>query len=579
MIAQVPSIEAIRIVNQNMLCIALYSPPRFARLDSQNARWPQQIGAFDDEHALVAPYTSLNILLHFWTPDDCRALSRELLDLGSPRPIIGRKTPVELSDNFSATLRDELDELLAAMDVRIAFQIETSIMRGILDFDGAIDLAELIGDLLDDCAAIDIDRILQLFVEHAQRPDERIEVNDHVAIGSDASNSTVESDSDDDSSSSSVAEADVAARLATASRWPSRMLRTREEIRARLAEAQRDYDESSSPFARLDEMSVARHVILSPTTMSLSTSFDDSNVVLRLYGSPQHFLRVSIRQESGDLLWGTEPLIDTRFMPIFADGLHLCGRRFDFLAYSSSALRTHTAYFVEPFTRGGQQITAASIRDSLGDFSALARLPAKLMARIAQAFTSSKTTVEIEAHEVRIEPDIVSESGSLFTDGVALVSQEIADNIMRATNDKSNGNKTTCWQFRLGGAKGMLQLDPTLPGRQIVLRQSCVKFPSPSLQLAIVGTFAALPAFLNRPLITLLEALGVKPSAFLNHQNQAVTALRKQAVTPLGAVHVLRQWRVGGGSGLADTLEVFSTTDALRSASLGNPFVRRCVDM
>lgn len=50
-------------------------------------------------------------------------------------------------------------------------------------------------------------------------------------------------------------------------------------------------------------------------------------------------------------------------------GLEIAGRKFDFLGYSQSALREHSTWFIAPFRFEGKVVTAATIRESLGDFS------------------------------------------------------------------------------------------------------------------------------------------------------------------------------------------------------------------
>jgi hypothetical protein len=62
-------------------------------------------------------------------------------------------------------------------------------------------------------------------------------------------------------------------------------------------------------------------------------------------------------------------LLRNRYRPFLTKGMILCGRKFEFLGYSNSALKDHQAWFVCPFYKGDELITAASIRAKLGDFS------------------------------------------------------------------------------------------------------------------------------------------------------------------------------------------------------------------
>lgn len=86
-------------------------------------------------------------------------------------------------------------------------------------------------------------------------------------------------------------------------------------------------------------------------------------------------LRVTVRDDDLSKLrysreWDVEAFLKTRYLPIFANGIQLCGRKFDFLGYSTSALRDHSTWFVTPFTQAdGSSVDAESIRRALGDFS------------------------------------------------------------------------------------------------------------------------------------------------------------------------------------------------------------------
>jgi RNA-dependent RNA polymerase len=97
--------------------------------------------------------------------------------------------------------------------------------------------------------------------------------------------------------------------------------------------------------------------------------------------------------------------------------------RFQFLAYSSSALREHSVWFVSPFQDPGNTwhtatswVTADAIRKTLGDFSGVANQPAKYAARMAQAFTATDPSVKISRDQWHEVPDL-GEKPYLHTDG------------------------------------------------------------------------------------------------------------------------------------------------------------------
>ena len=75
-----------------------------------------------------------------------------------------------------------------------------------------------------------------------------------------------------------------------------------------------------------------------------------------------------------------------RIKKILTNGVSLCDRKYDFLAFSSSQLREHSCWM---FATGDDGVTAKSIRAGLGDFRHVKPV-AKFAARVSQ-------TVEISA--------------------------------------------------------------------------------------------------------------------------------------------------------------------------------------
>lgn len=119
-------------------------------------------------------------------------------------------------------------------------------------------------------------------------------------------------------------------------------------------------------------------------------------------------------------------------------GFDLGGRHFEFLAYSSSALREHAVWFMHPFehpTRG--YVTSQQIRDSLGDFSNVITAPSKYAARLAQAFTATDPSISITRDQWQEMEDMGPEIEEgkpeyLFTDGVGTISPQLGDMIWEA---------------------------------------------------------------------------------------------------------------------------------------------------
>lgn len=126
-------------------------------------------------------------------------------------------------------------------------------------------------------------------------------------------------------------------------------------------------------------------------------------------------------------------------------------------------------------------------------------------------------------------------------------------------------------------------IDPTLKGKVICLRPSMQKFDaaSDSLTLDIAYAFdRPLPAYLNRPLIKILEDLGVPPEGFLALQRRAVATVEASKASLKAAAHLLEQSGLGSASRLPAALHrlVRVLGDDVAPASL-DPFLSSCVDI
>jgi len=163
-------------------------------------------------------------------------------------------------------------------------------------------------------------------------------------------------------------------------------------------------------------------------------------------------------------------------------GFEIAGRAFEFLAYSSSALREHSVWYVAPFRDPVDgYVTAETIRKSLGDFSKLLRTPSKYAARIAQAFTATDTSVKIQPDQWEEQDDLGPDKLE-HTDGVGTISPELADMIWKAIcnasrNIREHRVKPSAYQFRFLGYKGVVVVDHRLKGILMRLRPSQRKFP------------------------------------------------------------------------------------------------------
>ncbi|KAF8969863.1 RNA dependent RNA polymerase-domain-containing protein [Flammula alnicola] len=259
------------------------------------------------------------------------------------------------------------------------------------------------------------------------------------------------------------------------------------------------------------------HITFTPTRTILEGPYaSQSNRVIRQYpGFEDHFIRVDFRDEDRlQYRWDREvdgtPFLIERVGTTLKVGFDLAGRRFEFLAYSSSALREHAVWFMNPFyhPEKGRVIDAGLIRDSLGD---------------------------LRDSEWEEQPDL-GDKPYEFTDGVGTISKTLGDRIWKklceTKRNPVNAIQPSAYQIRFLGYKGVVvvdeQLDKRGDGIHMRLRPSMRKFEAKKddIQIAPIEIAQAFEqpntCYLNRPLVMLLEDVGVRRDAFQTLQDAAV---------------------------------------------------------
>jgi len=192
----------------------------------------------------------------------------------------------------------------------------------------------------------------------------------------------------------------------------------------------------------------------------------------------------------------------------------------------------------------------------------LLQCPARYAARLAQAFTATNASVEIEVDSATQEPDLSTANGMYhFTDGVGTISGNLAQDIAQTLQASKRKRKTgkarpKAFQIRFQGSKGMVSVDYRLQGRSICLRPSMIKFQdAASTTLEIARAFdQPTPYYLNRPLIMILDGLGVPFEAFQKYQRRAIHEVN-HASTSLGrTAELLQSHGLGAAYRLPSTL-------------------------
>ncbi|KAJ8589866.1 RdRP-domain-containing protein [Rhizopogon salebrosus TDB-379] len=326
------------------------------------------------------------------------------------------------------------------------------------------------------------------------------------------------------------------------------------------------------------------HLIITPTRHILEGPFPDrSNSVLRRYGHQECFLRVSFQDENrAKLRRARDPdylitqLLRTRYRPILLNGCRVAGRKFQFLGYSMSGLKEHSVWFMTPFQdENGGLVDANKIRNQIGAFSKrLSKQPARLAARWSQAFSGTDPSITLLPEEVDYNcPDRRSPIGNLMTDGCSSISVELARDIWTSLQQ---GKKSleglrkipSAFQFRLGGAKGMVVQDPTIRGKLVRIRPSQKKFDAPeNLTFDVQATSAAPKAmFLNRPLIALMEFLGVDSQRIIELQDDDIKKSQSVRSSFTDASKFMQQHGMGGSFRLPS---LFSNLSSILQLEIG----------
>jgi len=171
------------------------------------------------------------------------------------------------------------------------------------------------------------------------------------------------------------------------------------------------------------------------------------------------------------------------------------------------------------------------------------------------------TPEEVDFHY----PDITSPSGKVMTDGCSPISVELAKDIWRSLQGGKRRpaklrNVPSAFQFRLGGAKGMVVQDPTIPGKLVCFRPSQIKFDAKENLTFDVQSTSARPKamFLNRPLIVLMEFLGVNTHRIIELQDDEIKRAQSVRSSSIDASKVIQQHGMGGSYHLPSLLSNLS---------------------
>ncbi|UPX13823.1 RNA-directed RNA polymerase [Ascochyta rabiei] len=267
-----------------------------------------------------------------------------------------------------------------------------------------------------------------------------------------------------------------------------------------------------------------RSVNITPTMMHVASPIMEiSNRITRQYlADAERFIRVKFSDEKGEgplrnMPGGRADALFNRVSRAMKHGIVVAGRYYEFLAFGNSQFRENGAYFYAPTSTK----SAHDIRMTLGQFDHIKTI-AKYGARLGQCFSTTRamqTTVNVQKI-----PDI-ERNGYSFTDGVGKLSEFLAQ---MAAQDLGLHNAfddpPSLYQFRLGGCKGVLALDPALKKKEVHIRPSQHKFDAVYTGLEIIRCSSLATPFFNRQIISILSHLGVSDRVFIRKQQHMVNA-------------------------------------------------------
>ncbi|CDO72330.1 hypothetical protein BN946_scf184977.g27 [Trametes cinnabarina] len=535
---------------ETMLSTLFHLPPS---MPAKRRRWT----AFDDSHEPLAPYTSLALRLECSSLNDLD-MFRDMAQKAHVHPD-RFAYHVERRGLFSEALRGEYAAWVVGQPMIVGFQVEALLRSWLLDFKEVLRLRRPIEALLRSRGR---DYTAALLRDYMARAKALYWYGEDASPGQNASHVNVSSNLSDN---------------------PVELFA---QVQSTFV-----YKTINTAFDTADPTALfyCLRVSVTPTTMLLEGPFPErSNRIMRKYYTSQDsFLRVSFQDENRlQLRFDREvdgrDFIARRVKPILLNGLTIAGAHFDFLAYSQSALKEHAVWFVKPFRHRDEQgyttiVDAETIIKGIGTFKNLSfdrdlmRCPARYAARISQAFTATDASISVDVGQIIQGSDIKDPSGIYsFTDGVGTISPQLAKEIWRALQEKRRRGRRDrtyprAYQIRFQGSKGMLSVDYRLAGRAILLRPSMVKFEAPeSLTIEIARAFDK-PGiyYLNRPLIMLLDGLGIPHEVLQTMQDNAVREVQASVQS------LERSARLLEGHGLGASFRLTSAMLGLHKLGLG----------
>lgn len=284
-----------------------------------------------------------------------------------------------------------------------------------------------------------------------------------------------------------------------------------------------------------------RSAIITPTMIHVASPImETSNRITRKYAADaDRFIRVKFSDEKPEGVLRsmqnnrTDALFD-RVRRAMKHGIVVAGRFYEFLAFGNSQFREHGAYFYAPTSSK----SADDIRLSLGQFDHI-KTVAKFGARLGQCFSTTRA-MRVSVKIIKISD--IERNGYCFTDGVGKLSLFLAQMAAQELGlPNAFDDPPSLYQFRLGGCKGVLALDPRISGSEVHIRPSQQKFEAEYTGLEIIRSSSLTTPFFNRQIIIVMSNLGVPDHVFIRKQQEMVNDYEQAMIDEETAVRKLRK--------------------------------------
>ncbi|KAJ6178906.1 hypothetical protein N7519_009367 [Penicillium mononematosum] len=284
---------------------------------------------------------------------------------------------------------------------------------------------------------------------------------------------------------------------------------------------------------------------VTPTTIYYNTpTVDISNRVVREWstkGAPGRFLRVRFTDEKteGRINASQRDCNDeiyTRVKRTLANGIAIGDRRYEFLAFGNSQFREHGHTSLHQMPVSQRELSGPGWDNS----TIFEMWPSTLQARpmlfsTTRAFTGSSVQT--------IPCDDIIRNGFTFSDGVGKISKFLAQMVTSQHDIKTlTGEPPSAFQFRLGGAKGMLVVSPDPLPQEVHIRPSQQKFETSQAGLEIIRWSQYSLATLNRQIILVLSALGIPDEVFHSKLNTMLGSFHRAMLNDSKAINLLQKY-------------------------------------